>query len=45
MKSDRPVSPLVREVADVRPRQSLLEGQANTDIFGGWGVRFGLKVW
>ena len=39
------VTPLVREGADMRPHHSLLEGQANTDLFGGWGIRFGLRLW
>lgn len=37
-------TPLIREGADLRPHHTLIEGQANTAIFGGWGVRFAGKI-
>lgn len=46
MSNTRPVIPLVREDADIRYRHRLTDGSANTDIFGGWGVRLlGPRIW
>ncbi len=46
MRNLRPTLPLVREDGDIRYHHALIEGRANTDIFGGWGVRLlGPRIW
>ena len=46
MTHSHPTLPLIRQWADVRYHHSLVEGRANTDIFGGWGVRLtGPRIW
>ena len=43
MTKARPTLPLIRDTADANGYHSLIEGRANANLFGGWGVR--LSTW
>ena len=43
--NSRPTLPLIPDIADVRRHHDLTAGQANSDLFGGWGVRFSMRIW
>ncbi|MDP9018602.1 MAG: hypothetical protein M3N19_09810 [Candidatus Eremiobacteraeota bacterium] len=41
----RPTIPLVPELIDIRRQHDLTAGQADSNLFAGWGVRFNSRTW